>query len=82
MLFVFFSFKLSTHYLELGIVNLIPLLSLMHYFFLPPAKKKEVKKETKLGMTFKKDDNFGEWYSEVCHSCALTHCLFINSLVV
>ncbi|KAJ3702388.1 hypothetical protein LUZ61_006093 [Rhynchospora tenuis] len=27
--------------------------------------KKEVKKETKLGMTVKKDDNFGEWYSEV-----------------
>ncbi|XP_078149879.1 proline--tRNA ligase, cytoplasmic-like isoform X1 [Carex rostrata] len=30
-----------------------------------PAKKKEVKKETKLGMAVKKDDNFGEWYSEV-----------------
>jgi prolyl-tRNA synthetase len=28
-------------------------------------KKKEVKKETKLGMAYKKDDNFGEWYSEV-----------------
>uniref|UniRef100_M8BU16 Uncharacterized protein n=1 Tax=Aegilops tauschii TaxID=37682 RepID=M8BU16_AEGTA len=27
--------------------------------------KKEVKKETKLGMAYKKDDNFGEWYSEV-----------------
>ncbi|MCO5591601.1 hypothetical protein L7F22_045590 [Adiantum nelumboides] len=26
---------------------------------------KEVKKETKLGMTFKKDENFGDWYSEV-----------------
>jgi hypothetical protein len=22
-------------------------------------------KETKLGMSFKKDDKFGEWYSEV-----------------
>ncbi|XP_020098637.1 putative proline--tRNA ligase C19C7.06 isoform X3 [Ananas comosus] len=29
------------------------------------AKKKEVKKETKLGLTYKKDENFGEWYSEV-----------------
>ncbi|KAE8797412.1 DEAD-box ATP-dependent RNA helicase 27 [Hordeum vulgare] len=28
-------------------------------------KKKEVKKETKLGMAYKKDDNFGEWYSEI-----------------
>ncbi|KAG7018485.1 Proline--tRNA ligase, cytoplasmic, partial [Cucurbita argyrosperma subsp. argyrosperma] len=27
--------------------------------------KKEVKKETGLGLTNKKDDNFGEWYSEV-----------------
>lgn len=29
-----------------------------------PAKKKQVKKETKLGLTITKDDNFGEWYSE------------------
>ncbi|ONM14705.1 Proline--tRNA ligase cytoplasmic [Zea mays] len=29
------------------------------------GKKKEVKKETKLGMAYRKDDNFGEWYSEV-----------------
>ncbi|CAN1309611.1 Proline--tRNA ligase, cytoplasmic [Linum perenne] len=29
------------------------------------GKKKEVKKETGLGLTFKKDENFGEWYSEV-----------------
>lgn len=28
-------------------------------------KKKEVKKETGLGLSAKKDDNFGEWYSEV-----------------
>ncbi|XP_021762586.1 proline--tRNA ligase, cytoplasmic-like [Chenopodium quinoa] len=28
-------------------------------------KKKEVKKETGLGLTNKKDENFGEWYSEV-----------------
>eukprot|EP00249_Psilotum_nudum_P029078 c3928_g1_i1 orf=159-1823(+) len=27
--------------------------------------KKEVKKETKLGLTFKKAENFGEWYSQV-----------------
>lgn len=30
------------------------------------GKKKEVKKETGLGLSYKKDDNFGEWYSEVC----------------
>ncbi|KAK3036893.1 hypothetical protein RJ639_031511 [Escallonia herrerae] len=29
------------------------------------GKEKEVKKETKLGLSAKKDDNFGEWYSEV-----------------
>ncbi|KAG6502279.1 hypothetical protein ZIOFF_042168 [Zingiber officinale] len=29
-------------------------------------KKKEVKKETGLGLTHRKDENFGEWYSEVC----------------
>jgi prolyl-tRNA synthetase len=29
------------------------------------GKKKEVKKETGLGLTNKKADNFGEWYSEV-----------------
>jgi len=29
------------------------------------AKKKEVKKETGLGLTHRKADNFGEWYSEV-----------------
>ncbi|KAK3036343.1 hypothetical protein RJ639_031750 [Escallonia herrerae] len=29
------------------------------------GKEKEVKKETKLGLSVKKDDNFGEWYSEV-----------------
>ncbi|CAI9774250.1 unnamed protein product [Fraxinus pennsylvanica] len=29
------------------------------------GKKKEVKKETGLGLSVKKDDNFGEWYSEV-----------------
>nr|DAD25073.1 TPA_asm: hypothetical protein HUJ06_026537 [Nelumbo nucifera] len=31
----------------------------------PGGKKKEVKKETGLGLSNKKDDNFGEWYSEV-----------------
>lgn len=31
----------------------------------PGGKKKEVKKETGLGLTNKKDENFGEWYSEV-----------------
>ncbi|KAG0496488.1 hypothetical protein HPP92_001006 [Vanilla planifolia] len=29
------------------------------------ARRKEVKKETGLGLTFKKDESFGEWYSEV-----------------
>ncbi|KAB1200433.1 Bifunctional glutamate/proline--tRNA ligase [Morella rubra] len=29
------------------------------------GKKKEVKKETGLGITNRKDENFGEWYSEV-----------------
>ncbi|CAL5352139.1 unnamed protein product [Camellia sinensis] len=29
------------------------------------GKKKEVKKETGLGLSAKKDDNFGEWYSEI-----------------
>ena len=29
------------------------------------GKKKEVKKETGLGLSHKKADNFGEWYSEV-----------------
>ncbi|CAI8615265.1 unnamed protein product [Vicia faba] len=31
----------------------------------PGGKKKEVKKETGLGLTYKKAENFGEWYSEV-----------------
>lgn len=29
------------------------------------GKKKEVKKETGLGLSVTKDENFGEWYSEV-----------------
>lgn len=38
------------------------------------GKKKEVKKETGLGITNCKDENFGEWYSEgsfECFNCAL-----------
>ncbi|XP_020523238.1 proline--tRNA ligase, cytoplasmic isoform X3 [Amborella trichopoda] len=31
----------------------------------PGAKMKEVKKETGLGLSHKKDENFGEWYAEV-----------------
>ncbi|GLJ11146.1 hypothetical protein SUGI_0144460 [Cryptomeria japonica] len=31
----------------------------------PIAKKKEVKKDTGLGLSVKKDENFGDWYSEV-----------------
>lgn len=38
---------------------------ILSYFQLG-GKKKEVKKETGLGLTNKKDENFGEWYSEVC----------------
>lgn len=30
-----------------------------------PGAKKEMKKETKLGISNKKDENFGDWYSEV-----------------
>jgi hypothetical protein len=29
------------------------------------AKKKEVKKESGLGLAFKKEENFGDWYSDV-----------------
>jgi hypothetical protein len=29
------------------------------------AKKKEVKKESGLGLTFKKEENFGDWYSDL-----------------
>ncbi|KAI4319920.1 hypothetical protein MLD38_033459 [Melastoma candidum] len=29
------------------------------------GKKKEVKKETELGLSIKKDENFGDWYQEV-----------------
>lgn len=38
---------------------------LWHYVGFTGGKKKEVKKETGLGLTHKKDENFGEWYSEV-----------------
>lgn len=37
------------------------------------GKKKEVKKETGLGLSYKKDDNFGEWYSEVCLRCLVLY---------
>ncbi|KAB2609988.1 proline--tRNA ligase C19C7.06 [Pyrus ussuriensis x Pyrus communis] len=33
------------------------------------GKKKEVKKETGLGLSKKKDENFGEWYSEAMDDC-------------
>lgn len=38
------------------------------------GKKKEVKKETGLGLSNKKSDNFGEWYSEVF----FTNCNFLG----
>lgn len=38
---------------------------------IPGGKKKEVKKETGLGLSHKKDENFGEWYSEVCRGCSI-----------
>lgn len=37
------------------------------------GKKKELKKETGLGLSYKKDDNFGEWYSEVCLRCLVLY---------
>ena len=40
-------------------------LDLMACLAFSGGKKKEVKKETGLGISYKKDDNFGEWYSEV-----------------
>lgn len=42
------------------------LLMLCVIFDLVGGKKKEVKKETGLGLVNRKDENFGEWYSEVC----------------
>ena len=44
-----------------------PGLACVYLFFVVhwAGGKKEVKKETGLGLTNKKDDNFGEWYSEV-----------------
>ncbi|KAF5462325.1 hypothetical protein F2P56_018344 [Juglans regia] len=40
------------------------------------VKRKEVKKETGLGLTNCKDDNFGEWYSEVCLNVSIVHYSF------
>ena len=42
------------------------LLMLCDFFDFVGGKKKEVKKETGLGLVNRKDENFGEWYSEVC----------------
>lgn len=47
------------------LVNKVFVFELLPLYFCAAAKKKEVKKETGLGLTFKKDENFGEWYSEV-----------------
>ena len=38
---------------------------LCDFFDFVGGKKKEVKKETGLGLVNRKDENFGEWYSEV-----------------
>jgi hypothetical protein len=53
--------------------DLRPLRSLSWFLvaWVAGKKKKEVKKETKLGMAYKKDDNFGEWYSEVRFGASL-----------
>lgn len=58
------------------------ILSLVHSFILCciidfiGVKRKEVKKETGLGITNCKDDNFGEWYSEVCLNVSIVHYSF------
>lgn len=44
-------------------------------------KKKDVKKETGLGLSVKKDENFGEWYSEVCLSSKLFCFIFCSNQV-
>ena len=41
------------------------------------GKKKEVKKETGLGLANRKDENFGEWYSEVCFACFFNGAVWI-----
>lgn len=45
---------------------LLVLLVMQEVWFAGGGKKKEVKKETGLGLTYKKDEDFGNWYSEVC----------------
>lgn len=45
---------------------------------LSEAKKKEVKKETGLGLSYKKDENFGEWYSEVSIEVEASNCVDLN----
>lgn len=55
------------------IVQLLFQIFLLSYFL--EGKKKEVKKETGLGLTHKKDENFGEWYSEVSPN-SRSHILF------
>lgn len=42
------------------------------------GKKKEVKKETGLGLTYKKAENFGEWYSEVSDYCGYVRLMYIQ----
>ncbi|KAF6144251.1 hypothetical protein GIB67_024478 [Kingdonia uniflora] len=40
------------------------------------GKKKEVKKETGVGLSNKKDENFGEWHTEVSISNSFSTCKF------
>lgn len=45
---------------------------------LSEEKKKEVKKETGLCLSNKKDENFGEWYSEVSMEVEASNCVGLN----
>ena len=46
------------------------------------AKAKDVKKETKLGLPFKKDENFGDWYSDVSFRASHLNCRFRQKEII
>lgn len=58
-----FSLPSKSSFCIYKVAILAPLNFLVHLF--SGGKKKEVKKETGLGLSYKKEENFGEWYSEV-----------------
>lgn len=45
-------------------------------------KEKEMKKETRLGITAKKDEDFGNWYSQVILSLLGFRFLFLLSIQI